>query len=318
VPAPVEDQVCPRSTATVMADHHHNLEARGLDRRLWASAVLNLAVALVEFAGGIWAGSVALLADSAHNLADVGALGFAIFARRLGRRPPTLRHTYGFKRAEVMAALLNAAALIAVCVLIAREAVGRMFHPAPVRASLMLAAASAALLANAASVFLLRRHRTEDINVKSAFLHLLQDALASLAVIIAALFARTSGGARVDPAAAILISLVVLRSTVSIVWESLHTLLEAAPAGVDVQDVAEAVSRRFPNVQLHHIHAWELGPRQCALTAHMKVGLMDLCEAESIAADVRQFLRKEWGIAHATLEAEANGCGAEQILGEWK
>lgn len=308
----------PQSTVSVMGHHHHDLEPRKLDRRLWASAVLNLAVALVEFAGGIWAGSVALVADSAHNLADVGALGFAIFARRLGRRPPTPRHTYGFKRAEVMAALLNAAALIAVCVLIAREAIGRIFHPEPVRASLMLAAASAALLANVASVFLLRKHSTEDINVKSAFLHLLQDALASLAVVIAALFARTSGGARVDPAAAILISLVVLRSTVSIVWESLHTLLEAAPAGIDVQDVAEAVSRRFPNVQLHHIHAWEVGPRQCALTAHMKVGLIGLREAESIAADVRQFLQKEWGIGHATLEAEANGCGAEQILGEWK
>jgi cobalt-zinc-cadmium efflux system protein len=297
---------------------HHDHESGSLDRRLWASAALNFGITLVEVAAGLWAGSLALLADAAHNLADVGALGLAIFARRLGRRAPTPRHTYGFKRAEVVAALINAAALIAISALIGRAAIGRFFHPEPVRATVMLMAAAAAFVANVVSVLLLRAHSSEDINVRSAFLHLAQDALASLAVVVAALLAQTSLGRYVDPAAAILIGLVVLRSAASIVWDSLHTLLEAAPAGVNVEDLAGDVARKFTNIRLHHVHVWEVGPGQCVLTAHMKVGAVTVAEAESVAAEVRRFLHEEWGIAHATLEAEANGCGREQLLGEWK
>lgn len=301
-----------------MTHHHHETEISALDRRLWASAGLNLGITIVEFAGGLWSGSLALLADAAHNLTDAGALGLAILARRLGRRAPTPRHTYGLKRAEVVAALLNAAGLIAISALIGREAVSHLLHPAPVRASVMLIAASVAAVANMASVLLLRRHRRDDINVRSAFLHLAQDALASLAVLMAALFARTAWGSYVDPAAAMLIGIVVLRSAVSIAWESLHTLLEAAPPGVDVDDIVSEVAGRFDRIHLHHLHVWEVGPGQRVLTAHMKVGGMNLVEAEAAAAEVRRFLRVKWGITHATLEAEANGCGREQLLGKWK
>jgi cobalt-zinc-cadmium efflux system protein len=297
--------------------HHHDIEPGNLDRRLWASAALNLGITLVELIGGLMAGSLALLADAAHNMADVGALGLAIFARKVGRRAPTARHTYGLKRAEVLAALFNAAALIAISALIAREAVSRFLHPEPVHVSVMLIAAVVALVANVASVLLLRAHRTEDINVRSAFLHLAQDALASLAVVAAALLARTAIGHYVDPVAALLIGMVVLRSAISIVWESLHTLLEAAPEGVDVEQLAGDVARRFPGVRLHHVHAWEVGPGQRVITAHMKVGAATLLEAEAVANDVRSFLHEAWGITHATLEAEANGCGREEILGEW-
>ena len=301
-----------------MTHHYHETETSALDRRLWASVALNLGITIVEFTGGLWAGSLALLADAAHNLTDAGALGLAILARRLGRRAPTPRHTYGLKRAEVVAALLNAAWLIAVSALIGREAVSRLLHPTPVRASVMLIAAAVAVAANVASVLLLRTHRHDDINVRSAFLHLAQDALASLAVLIAALFARTPWGRYVDPAAAILIGVAVLRSSLSIAWQSLHTLLEAAPPGVHVDDIAGEIAEKFDNIRLHHLHVWEVGPGQRVLTAHMKVGNMNLLEAEAVAAEVRGFLREKWGITHATLEAETNGCGREQLLGEWR
>jgi len=130
-----------------------------------------------------------------HNFADAGALGAAIFARWLGRRAPTPRHTYGFKRAEILAALLNAAALLAISMLIGRAAFGRLFHPEMVQSSVMLVAALIALAANLASVGLLKSHSREDINVRSAFLHLMQDALASGAVFAAALLTRTGIGA---------------------------------------------------------------------------------------------------------------------------
>ncbi len=300
-----------------MGHQHQTGHARSLDRRLWISAVLNLGITLVEFAGGLWAGSLALLADAAHNLADVGALGLAIIARSLGRRPPTVRHTYGLKRAEVIAALINAAVLIAISALLAREAVSRFLHPEPVVASVMVVAAAFALVGNVISVLLLHSHRAEDINVRSAFLHLAQDALASLLVLVAALFARTAAGPYLDPIAAVLIAVVVLRSAVLIVMESLNTLLEGTPAGLHVEDVVRVVSEQVPEVQLHHVHIWELGPGQLALTAHMKVGTMSLAGAESVTARVRKVLEREWGVTHVTLEAETAGCGHEGVLGDW-
>ncbi|MGA3167668.1 MAG: cation diffusion facilitator family transporter [Terriglobia bacterium] len=301
-----------------MTEDHQRTETSALDRRLWASVALNVGITIVEFVGGIWAGSLALLADAAHNLTDAGALGLAIFARRLGRRAPTPRHTYGLKRAEVVAALLNAAGLIAISALIGREAMSRLLHPAWVRAPVMLIGAAVAVAANVASVLLLRTHRHDDINVRSAFLHLAQDALASLAVLVAALFARTPLGSYVDTAAAILIGIVVLRSSISIAWESLHTLLEAAPPGVHVDDIAGEIAGKFDNIRLHHLHVWEVGPGQRVLTAHMKVGGMNLVEVEAVPAELRSFLRERRGITHATLEAERNGCGREHLLGEWK
>lgn len=310
-------QCQPLGSPLPMPHEHVHSRPGQLDRRLWASAALNLGITVVEFAGGLWAGSLALLADAAHNLADVGALGLAIFARHLGRRPPTLRHTYGFRRAEVVAALANAAVLIAISALIGREAVARLIEPEPVHASVMLVAAAVAFVANLASVALLHRHQAEDINVRSAFLHLAQDALASLAVLVAALLARTAIGPYVDPLAAVLIGLVVLRSAFGIVWESLNTLLEAAPADIDIERLADDVAQQFSGVRLHHVHVWEVGPGQRALTAHMKVGVAGLADAENLAAGVREFLHERWGIAHATLETEVNGCGKEGLLGEW-
>ena len=293
-------------------------ETRNLDRRLWISAALNVTITLVELAGGVLAGSLALLADAMHNFADAGALGVAIFARWLGRQAPTPRHTYGLKRAEILAALLNAALLIAISLLIGREALSRLFHPESLRSSVMLVAALIALAANLASVGLLKGHSRDDINVRSAFLHLVQDALASCTVVAAALLTGTRVGRYVDPIAAILVGFVVLRSAVSILQESLHTLLEGTPPGLHLGELAQAVSERFPQISLHHIHVWEVGPGQRVLTAHMKIGAASIVDAERTAAELRRYLDEEWGIDHATLEAEANGCGMEAILGAWR
>lgn len=288
-----------------------------LDRRLWISVALNITITLVELTGGLLAGSLALLADAMHNFADACALGVAISARWLGRRAPTPRHTYGFRRAEILAALLNAAALIAISMLIGRAAFSRLVHPEVVQSSIMLVAAVIALAANLASVGVLKSHSREDINVRSAFLHLMQDALASCAVVAAALLTRTGIGLYVDPVAAILVGFVVLRGAVSIVRESLHTLLEGTPQDLNVGELAQAVSGRFPDVRLHHIHVWEVGPGQRVLTAHMKTSAASIVDAECDAADLRRYLHEVWGIEHATLEAEANGCGTE-ILGAWR
>ena len=301
--------------------HRHDsvgLTNGALDRRLWAAAALNVAITLAEVVGGLLSGSLALLSDAAHNLSDVVAVVVALWARRLSRRPPTVRHSYGFKRAEVVAALVNAVTLIGVTVLIAREAVHRLLHPEPVAQGIMLTVALVALGANVGSVLLLRRHDRDDVNVRSAFLHMAQDALAALAVVAAALFARTPAGPYLDPAAALFVGLVVLRSALSLAWETLSTILEGAPRDVDIADLADRVGRAFAPARLHHVHVWEIGPKQRLLTAHLALGQeMDGREIEAFLGRVKAFLHEEWEIDHATLEPEVVGCEDPTLLGRW-
>jgi cobalt-zinc-cadmium efflux system protein len=302
--------------------HNHERELPGdgaMNLRLWASAALNGAITLAEFLGGLFSGSLALLSDAAHNLSDVAAVVLALWARRFSRLPPTTRHTYGFKRAEVLAALINAMVLIAITVLIARESLVRLFHPEPVQQGLMLAVALVALVANVGSVLLLRRHDKDDVNVRSAFLHMAQDALASLAVVIAALCAHTRVGPWVDPAAALIVGVAVLRSALSLVWETLSTLLEGAPMDADLEAMAADVARAFPSVALHHVHLWQNGPGQRLLTAHVTVDSnLDGAAIEALFTKIKEFLHENWAVTHATLEPEVAGCGETALLGRWE
>ena len=302
-----------------MAHADKPLNDGAMDSRLLISLGLNVVITVAEVIGGLMAGSLALLADAAHNLSDVAALGLAVGARRLGRRPPTLRHTYGFKRAEVIAALTNATTLVAVTALIARSAIARLQHPVPVDRGLMLAVALVALGANAGSVLLLRHHDTRDVNVRSAFLHLAQDALASLAVVVAALLAGTPFGLYLDPLAALLVGAVVLRGALLLVWETMMTLLEATPAGVDLDALVASVADRFSPARIHHVHLWEIAPGQRLLTAHVDLGQeMDGHGIEALFGRIKAMLNQEWGVNHATLEPEVFGCGNGDTLGRWE
>ena len=299
--------------------HDHGSRTNGaLDSRLWASLALNGVITIVEIVGGLTAGSLALLSDAAHNLSDVAALGLAIGSRRLARRPPTPRHTFGLKRAEVIAALVNASSLVAVTAVIAREAVSKLLHPTPVNQGVMLAVALVALVANVASVLLLRHHDDADVNVRSAFLHLAQDAAASLAVVVAALLAHTAVGRFVDPVAALLVGASVLRSALSLAWGTVRTLLEATPDEIDLPTLVLRVERQFPPARLHHLHVWGIGPGQRLLTAHVVLGQdMDGRSIERLFDAIKVFLEAEWGVNHATLEPEVSGCGNGELLGRW-
>ena len=299
--------------------HEHAAGDGALDRRLWATAALNVAITVTEILGGLLSGSLALLSDAAHNLGDVVAVVLAILARRLGARPPTVRHTYGLKRAEVVAALVNAVLLIGVTVLIAREAVVRLLHPQPVAQGIMLGVALVALVANVGSVLLLGGHDRDDVNVRSAFLHMAQDALASLAVVVAALLAHTAVGPYVDPAAALLVGLAVLRSALSLAWQTLSTILEGVPRDVDIVELADRVGEAFAPARLHHVHVWEIGPRQRLLTAHVSLGgAMDGRAIEALLSRLKVFLHDRWEISHATIEPEVEGCEHPELLGRWE
>lgn len=302
--------------------HHHHPSLSGhieLDRRLWATAGLNLVIAVAEIVGGILSGSLALVSDATHNVGDLVAVLLALFARRLSRRPPTTRHTYGLKRVEVMAAFINAMLLIGATIFIGREAVLHLLHPQPVVRGIMLVVAVVALAANVGAVLLLRHHDEGDVNVRSAFLHMAQDAFASVAVVVAALLARTAAGAYVDSIAALIVSLFVMRSAFSLAWQTTSTILEGVPRDVDIAQLAQQVSQVFAPACLHHVHVWEIGPHQRLLTAHVSLG-QEIAgrQIEIVLADIKIFLQEEWNINHATIEPEIAGCRDSGLLGQWE
>ncbi len=297
--------------------HKHRKAKRTVAARLLTRLCLSAAIALSEIIAGALAGSAALIADAVHNLGDVCALALSVLASALSSRPTSFRHTYGLKRFEVLAACLNAAVLAVISVFIIRHGFQRLFHPEPVQAGITMVVAMVALVANSASVLLLRHHDRHDLNVRSAFFHLLQDALCSLIVLISAALARTRIGPYLDPIAAMIIGVAVLIGAFSIIRQTFATLLEGVPDGIQVQSVVESVEQRFSAVAMHHVHVWQVGPSQRALTAHLLVRNMDVAEAEVLCNDIRSHLKEKWGIQHVTLEPEVKGCGSETVLGTW-
>jgi cobalt-zinc-cadmium efflux system protein len=298
--------------------HSHSGPERSLDARLWLGVGLNVLITVVEVVGGTASGSLALLSDALHNASDVGSLLLAIAARALGRKAPTGRFSYGFRRFEVLAALVNAAVLVGLAVLIGREAVGRLRHPAAVDGHAMLAVALVAFVANAAAVLLLHRHEAHDLNVRSAFLHLLQDALASLVVVVAAVLSGTKAGPWLDPAVSLLIGVAVVVSAGRLIRASLRILIEAAPSGLDVEAMVSALDEAFAPAHFHHVHAWTVGPGEVVLTAHVKLECESLAEVERLLASIRLLLAERWNIHHATLEPEWEHCSGTGTPDRWK
>jgi len=298
--------------------HAHAHADAALDRRLWAGVGLNVLITAVEVVGGLLSGSLALLSDALHNASDVAALLIAIVARVLGRKPPSFQFSYGVKRLEVLAALVNAAVLMALAAGVGYQAVLRLLHPVAIKGSTMLVVAVVAFLANAAAVLLLERHDKDDLNIRSAFLHLLQDAVASLVVVAAALLANTRFGPYLDPAASLIIGLAVMASALKLVWQSLGILAEGTPDGINLEALVASLQESFEPERFHHFHVWTVGPGQVALTAHVKMGKNGSLESvESRLAAIHAFLADKWRIHHATLEPEWEGCVGEGTLGQW-
>ncbi len=288
-----------------------------LDRRLAWTVGLNLLIVVAELVGGWLSGSLALFSDAMHNLSDVAALAIALFARRLSRKPPSLRHTFGFRRAEVLAALVNSATLLIVITLIVREAIIRLQHPTPIAGSIMLGVATVGLAGNLFSVFLLHGHaHDQDLNTRSAFLHLVQDTRASVVVVAAALFAGWKYGPYLDSIASILVAVVVVRSGWGLLMEALHILMEATPRDVDIETLQAECQECFNIEGMHHVHVWETGGGARMLTAHVRLKDQPLSRTESELQAIRQHLAERWRIEHATLEPEFAGCGSDELIGE--
>jgi cobalt-zinc-cadmium efflux system protein len=258
---------------------------------------------LVEVAGGLFFNSLALLADAGHMLSDIMAQGLAFAAIRIGRRTPTDRLTYGFKRSEILAALWNGLALWAIVAVILYEAAHRLVNPSPVVGKGMLAVAVIGLAVNAALVGLLFRDRRHSLNVRGVFLHALSDTLGSVGAILAALIILTTGYYLADPLVSVLIGLLILYSSWGLIRESVHILMEGVPAGIEITDVEKAMLDQSGVCCIHDLHVWSIATNRAALSAHVVLSDPHQNRDEIINA-INAALREKFNIDHATIQLE--------------
>ena len=276
-------------------------------RRLLGALWLTGGFVLVEVAGGLFAGSLALLADAGHMLTDTAALGLACLAVRVAARPGDTRRSYGYHRFPVLAAYVNAVTLLLIVAWIAVEAVARVREPVEILEGPMLAVAGVGLLVNLAAFRLLHGGESDSLNVRGALVHVLGDLLGSAAAIVAALVILATGWTLVDPILSLLVALLVLRSAVSLLRRSGHVLMEGRPEHLDAADVARTVAETVPEVgNVHHVHIWSLGPGRPVMTFHARV---DRRAVHDRALErVLACLRERFGVRHATVQLEHARC----------
>ena len=270
----------------------------------WALGV-NVALLVAEVVGGLVFGSLALLADAAHLVSDVAGLGIALGALILTARPVTARHSFGFARAEVMAAQVSALLLIGAGVWILIESLTRLADPVPVNGGGVAAIATLGLLVNGGSAIVVHRAQGESLNMRASFVHLATDAAGSLAAVLAGLAILAWGWSRADSVASIATAALVLWTGWRLLRESTHVLMEGTPRGLSADRIA-GVIRRVPGVAgVHHLHVWSLASDVPALSAHVTVlGELTLREAQAVGAAVRSTLADALDITNATLELE--------------
>ena len=286
-----------------MADAHRSTAAARSRGRLTAALVLVGVVLVVEVVGGLWTGSLGLLADAAHMFADAGGLALALFAIWIASRPPTPAKTYGYYRAEILAALVNALVLLVVAGAILVEAYERIRAPREILGGPMLAIAAIGLAVNLLGAWLLHRDAEASLNVRAAYLETLADALSSFGVLGAAAVVMTTGWMAADPLVSAGIALVIVPRTWHLLRQAVNVLLEGTPPHLELAEIEEAMTRERGVRRIHDLHVWTLTSGREAMSAHVVVD--DLLASERLLETLHALLHTRFGIDHTTIQIEA-------------
>ncbi|HEY4542915.1 MAG TPA: cation diffusion facilitator family transporter [Noviherbaspirillum sp.] len=282
------------------ASHHHGIEGRN-PRVLGGAVALTLGFAGVEAAVGFLSGSLALVADAGHMVTDSMALGLALFAQILARRPPSDRHSFGFGRSEALAAFVNGLAMLCVVGWIVVEAVHRFAEPAAVRGQMVLVTASLGLLINLLVAWVLSQDQ-QSINTRAALVHVMGDLLGSVAAIASGAVILLTGWMTIDPLLSLMVAVLILRSTMSVLRDSYHVLMEGVPHDISYIQVGTDIAALDGVVSVHDLHVWEMAAGQRALIGHLEV--RSIAEWPSILAAAKRMLLEKHGIDHITLQPE--------------
>ncbi len=289
-----------------MPHDHPHLDEYISDRRLLGALALNLLLTVVEASAGLFAGSLALLADAVHNLSDCGSFVIALVARRIGRWPSDDLRTFGYRRAEIIGALINLTILVVISLYLIYEAVVRFFFPQPVDGWTVVVVAAIAFVVNFATAALLFAMSRGNLNVRAAYLHNLGDSLSSLGVIVAGAVILWLGAFWIDSVITLLVAAFILWQSVPDIRRSIHILMEGAPGDVDAAALVAALQSVRGVAGIHHLHLWELDEHHRALEAHVVVEPDGLDRWPAIKQELKQCLAQHFEIHHSTLEFEAH------------
>jgi len=284
-----------------MAHHHH--EAR-TDKGLWVAVSINLLLTFVQVVGGVISGSLSLVADALHNLSDAASLGIALFAKAIGRKPADQYKSFGYQRAEIVAALMNLTILLVVSIYLLFEAFWRIAEPREVSGWIIVIVAGGALFIDIATAYITHRMSKDSLNMKAAFLHNLADALASIGVILAGVLIIIYQLYWVDTLIAFVISGFVLWQAIKLLPKTIHILMEGTPEDLSSVDIKLAMEKIDLVEDVHHIHVWNIDEHRVALEAHVVVSASELRDVELIKASLKEMLSLNFNINHSTLEFE--------------
>jgi cobalt-zinc-cadmium efflux system protein len=294
------------------AHHHHDLRSVSENGRrdLLIALSITILMMIAEIVGGLLSNSLALLSDAGHMFTDNLALLLSFFAMKFASLPATGRKTFGFYRLEILAALLNGVLLVLLSLYFIYEAYLRMLHPQPVQGKLMLIIAVIGLVANIVGAFLLFKHSHASLNIRGAYLHILGDALSSVAVVIGGAVIIRTGWNLIDPILSILISMVIIYGAWSLVGESVDILLESVPAHIDINVVAEEMAKVHGVREAYHIHVWTITSGVYAMSAHVLIDDQPVSGSRDIVSDITALLKNKFNVLHSTLQLECERCEA--------
>ena len=282
-------------------------------RTMGAAVALTLVFVVVEAVCGWLAHSLALLSDAGHNLADAAALGFSWYALWISNKPSHHGMTFGYHRVGVFAALANAVSLVVIAVLIGWEAIARIRQPEVANGAVMIGVAAAAIVVNALIGVWLHRGSKDDMNIRSAYLHMLGDAVSAFGVVIAGVLVAATHTRLADPVVSLLIAGLILYSSYGVLSESATVLLEGTPAGMDMPAVIAAIKNVGGVLEVHDLHVWMVGPGVVACSCHIVVAEQSIREGQQVLRAVVHDIEHRFHITHTTVQVEVEGCDADDM-----
>jgi cobalt-zinc-cadmium efflux system protein len=278
-----------------------------------AAVALTLLFVAIEALFGWFAHSLALLSDAGHNLADAAALGFSWYALWVANKPSHEGMTFGYHRVGIFAALANAVSLVVIAVVIGWEAIARIRQPEAANGPVMIVVAVAAIIVNVLISLWLHKGSKDDLNIRSAYLHMLGDAVSAFGVVIAGVLVATMRGPQADPVVSLLIAGLILYSSFGILRESATVLLEGTPAGMDMPAVIAAIKNVGGVLDVHDLHVWMVGPGVIACSCHILVAEQSVREGQQVLRSVVHDIEHRFHITHTTVQVEVEGCDANDM-----
>ncbi|WP_215100371.1 cation diffusion facilitator family transporter [Planococcus sp. ISL-110] len=294
------------------AEHTHDVSNLSGRKIFWVT-VLNATITIVEIIGGILSGSLALLSDAVHNLSDTIAIALTYFANKIARKPSNAKKSYGYKRAEILAAFINSSVLLAISFILIFEAFKRFNSPESINGTLMITVALIGLVANLVSVYLLEKDSHENLNIKSSYLHLISDTVSSVGVLVGGIAINIWGIVWIDPLITILISLYILKETWRVIRKTIDILMQSS-AVLDYEAIKRDIEKMDKVKNIHHVHSWMMNEKMMHFEAHIDMEDMQLSEVEKIYDKIEKFLKEHHGISHVTLQAEVDKCSDKNIF----